>query len=73
MKKIFYTDGSSKGNSGPGGYGVVEYDIKSNIIFYVYSEYFKNVTNNQMELKAILHVLKIAAEHKEYDLSASKK
>ena len=69
MKKIFYTDGSSKGNPGPGGYGVVEYDIKSNIIFYIYSEYFKNVTNNQMELKAILHVLKIAAEHKEYDFT----
>ena len=29
MKKIFYTDGSSKGNPGPGDYGVVEYDIKS--------------------------------------------
>lgn len=61
MKKIFYTDGSSKGNPGHGGYGVVEYDIKSNIIFYIYSEYFKNVTNNQMELKAILHVFKLAA------------
>ena len=65
MKKIFYTDGSSKGNPGPGGYGVVEYDIKSNIIFYIYSEYFKNVTNNQMELKAILHVIKLAAADKE--------
>ena len=65
MKKIFYTDGSSKGNPGPGGYGVVEYDIKSNIIFYTYSEYFKNVTNNQMELKAILHVIKLAAADKE--------
>ena len=65
MKKIFYTDGSSKGNPGPGGYGVVEYDIKSNTIFYTYSEYFKNVTNNQMELKAILHVIKLAAADKE--------
>ena len=65
MKKIFYTDGSSKGNPGPGGYGVVEYDIQSNIIFYIYSEYFKNVTNNQMELKAILHVIKLAAADKE--------
>ena len=65
MKKIFYTDGSSKGNPGPGGYGVVEYDIKSNTIFYIYSEYFKNVTNNQMELKAILHVIKLAAADKE--------
>ena len=65
MKKIFYTDGSSKGNPGPGGYGIVEYDIKSNTIFYTYSEYFKNVTNNQMELKAILHVIKLAAADKE--------
>ena len=65
MKKIFYTDGSSKGNPGSGGYGVVEYDIKSNTIFYTYSEYFKNVTNNQMELKAILHVIKLAAADKE--------
>ena len=65
MKKIFYTDGSSKGNPGPGSYGVAEYDIKSNIIFYIYSEYFKNVTNNQMELKAILHVIKLTAADKE--------
>lgn len=65
MKKIFYTDGSSKGNPGPGGYGVVEYDIQSNRIFYIYSEYFKNITNNQMELKAILHVIKLAAADKE--------
>ena len=65
MKKIFYTDGSSKGNPGPGGYGIVEYDIKLNTIFYTYSEYFKNVTNNQMELKAILHVIKLAAADKE--------
>lgn len=56
-----WTDSACKGNPGPGGYGVVEYDIKSNIIFYIYSEYFKNVTNNQMELKAILHVFKLAA------------
>ena len=61
----FYTDGACSGNPGPGGYGVVEYDIKSNIIFYIYSEYFKNVTNNQMELKAILHVIKLAAADKE--------
>ena len=61
----FYTDGACSGNPGPGGYGVVEYDIQSNRIFYIYSEYFKNVTNNQMELKAILHVIKLAAADKE--------
>ena len=61
----FYTDGACSGNPGPGGYGVVGYNIKSNTIFYTYSEYFKNVTNNQMELKAILHVIKLAAADKE--------
>lgn len=59
--KIFYTDGSSRGNPGPGGYGVI--CINNNSVEYVYTESFENVTNNQMELKAILHVLKIAVEN----------
>ena len=58
-KKIFWTDGSSKGNPGNGGFGVVS--IENNTIKYKYAEYFDNVTNNQMELKAILHVFKLAA------------
>lgn len=76
-KLIFYTDGSSKGNPGSGGYGVICLDkcysqtiseyIEGYTINYKYSEYFKNVTNNQMELKAILHVLKLATEHSEYN------
>lgn len=52
----FYTDGASSGNPGKGGFGVV--CLMVNQISYSYSEYFDNVTNNQMELKAILHVLK---------------
>ena len=53
---IIYTDGSSKGNPGPGGYGVIVYE--NNEIIHAYSKHFdKPVTNNQMELAAILYAL----------------
>lgn len=48
-----YTDGSSKGNPGPGGFGVVA--LKDNTIKYSYHEQNENTTNNREELKAILH------------------
>jgi len=51
--KIF-TDGSSHGNPGPGGFGVVVVADEG----YLISEYAKqkeNVTNNRMELEAILY------------------
>lgn len=48
-----YTDGSSKGNPGPGGFGVVA--LKDNTIKYSYHEQDENTTNNREELKAILH------------------
>ena len=48
-----YTDGSSRGNPGKGGLGIVI--LKNNEIIYSYSEQFDNVTNNQMELKAIIY------------------
>lgn len=75
----FYTDGACSGNPGPGGFGVVclntcysqtisDY-IERHTINYSYSEQSENTTNNQMELKAILHVLKIAVEHKEYNFT----
>ena len=76
-KLIFYTDGACSGNPGPGGYGVIclnkcysqtisEY-IERYTINYKYSEYSRNTTNNREELKAILHVLKLATEHSEYN------
>lgn len=58
MIKI-YTDGSSRGNPGPGGYSVII--LINNIIEYSYAEYFDNVTNNQMELKAIIHAIELAS------------
>lgn len=55
---IIYTDGSARPtNPGPGGFGVVVLDDKENLIT-TYSKHFDTmVTNNQMELKAILYTL----------------
>ena len=51
---IIYTDGSAHPNPGPGGFGVVVLDNNENL-WYTYSKQFEGkVTNNEMELKAIL-------------------
>lgn len=47
-----YVDGSSR-KGGKGGFGVVIFDDCRNLID-AYCEQFDSVTNNQMELKAIL-------------------
>lgn len=50
-----YTDGSCKGNgtkAAQGGFGIVVYE--NGVIIDAYSEMLDAVTNNQMELKAIL-------------------
>jgi len=50
-----YTDGSSRGNPGPGGYGIVlSYKTKEKEI----SEGFRKTTNNRMELLAVVEALK---------------
>ena len=53
----FYTDGSAHPNPGPGGWGIVfEMD---NIVLQTQSKQYKGpVTNNQMELEAVLHIMK---------------
>ena len=75
MGNIWYTDGACSGNPGPGGFGVVclnkcysqtimEY-IERYSLNYCYNEFCDNTTNNREELKAILHVIKLAAADKE--------
>ena len=44
---IIYTDGSSRGNPGPGGYGIVMEDCKTGFSKQ-YSKGFQNTTNNRM-------------------------
>ena len=66
MNKIkIYTDGSSRGNPGPGGYGVI---LESNGYRKEMSAGYKKTTNNRMELLAVIvgFKLRIAA----YILSA---
>lgn len=46
-----YTDGSSRGNPGPGGYGVV---LKYGEVQKELSEGFLRTTNNRMELMAVI-------------------
>lgn len=56
MKIIAYTDGSSRGNPGPGGYGVIllapEKKVKKE-----FSMGFRKTTNNRMELLAAIIAL----------------
>lgn len=52
MKVAIYSDGSARGNPGPGGYGtVVQYvDTKGTVHEREFSAGYKNTTNNRMEL-----------------------
>lgn len=57
---IIYTDGSSRGNPGPGGYGTV---MKFKEHRKEISEGFRKTTNNRMELLAViigLEAIKVA-------------
>ncbi|MCK9161887.1 MAG: ribonuclease HI [Arcobacter butzleri] len=60
MKKIYlYSDGSSLGNPGPGGYGtILKYKDNTKII----SGGKENTTNNQMELLGVIEGLKALKE-----------
>ena len=49
-----YTDGSAKGNPGPGGYGVV---MRYNGVEKELSQGYRLTTNNRMELLAIIVAL----------------
>ena len=53
---IFYTDGSAHPNPGPGGWGVVMVE-NNEVIKKFTKQYGTFVTNNQMELEAVLFVM----------------
>ena len=51
MKLEIYTDGASRGNPGPGGYGtILKFGNKEKEL----SEGFRKTTNNRMELLAVI-------------------
>lgn len=55
-----YTDGSAKGNPGPGGYGVfIEIFYKTLYIKKIITDGYRYTTNNRMELMAVIIGLEI--------------
>ena len=60
-KIVIYTDGSSRGNPGPGGYGaILMWGGKVKEI----GAAFKKTTNNRMELLAVIEAIKaLKAKH----------
>ena len=51
MKITIFTDGSSKGNPGKGGYGII---LSSGKHYKELSQGFRYTTNNRMELLAVI-------------------
>ncbi len=62
-KIIIFTDGASKGNPGPGGYGAVLVLPEGQVVELGACE--KNTTNNRMELSGALHSLKYVLDREE--------
>lgn len=52
---IVYTDGACRVSTNDGGVGIV-FTSNSEIV-YTYNKHFKDVTNNQMEIMAIIYAL----------------
>lgn len=53
VQVIIYTDGASRGNPGPGGYGLI-LEWAGRRIFKEFSEGYRKTTNNRMELLAVI-------------------
>lgn len=56
MAIIAYTDGSSLGNPGPGGYGTILMDTEK-LVKKEWSQGYRLTTNNRMELMAVIVAL----------------
>jgi ribonuclease HI len=64
-KVTIYTDGSSRGNPGPGGYGIV---LISGSHRKELAQGFKHTTNNRMELLGVIEALKALKRRCKVDL-----
>lgn len=51
-----YTDGASRGNPGPGGYGII---LQSGKYYKEVSQGFRLTTNNRMELLSVIRALEM--------------
>lgn len=70
MHVNMYTDGSARGNPGPGGYGtVLEYtDTRGILHVREYSEGYEQTTNNRMELMGVIAGLEALTKSCEVDV-----
>ena len=64
-KYYIYTDGSSRGNPGPGGWGLVVMNEQENEIIFTEHDSDNPTTNNRMELKAMICAFQYAEDHPE--------
>ena len=62
-KYHIYTDGSARFNPGPGGWGMIVMNEENSEIIFLESSSEDNVTNNRMELKAMICALGYAESH----------
>jgi ribonuclease HI len=53
---VIYTDGASRGNPGPGGYGAI---LKWGSVQKELSQGYRKTTNNRMELMAVIAALEV--------------
>lgn len=63
---LIFTDGSSRGNPGPGGWGVI---VRFGEMVKELGGFEKNTTNNRMEMSAIINALKFINEKTEETIS----
>lgn len=70
MKVIIYTDGSARGNPGPGGYGTVLLYVDSKNVCHrrEFSAGYRLTTNNRMEIMAAIAGLEALIRPCEVDL-----
>lgn len=66
-KLEIYTDGSSLGNPGPGGWGTVV--VCGNKIVHEIGGFDKDTTNNRMELQAAIEALKYIIREEAKDIT----
>lgn len=62
-KYHIYTDGSSRGNPGKGGWATIVMNETEDEVIAIECDYEDYVTNNRMELKAMICALGFAASH----------
>ncbi len=74
-KVIIYSDGASRGNPGPGGYGTVLLFTDSNGVEHrkEFSAGYKNTTNNRMELMGAITGLEALTRPCEVELHSDSK